>query len=556
MKKLIAYGAMAISLIPQALAADHSVTGDLTGFVDGFRDLINGNSAGFVDGLVGALPLVGLFVIVFGLTFFLTKTTIFKKDDQGKYARMVAIGIALLGLAQQSVYNLVLGLSRSFLILAFLFAFIMMAIMFVNTNRKNYFDIQKETFDSMKTKLESQKELQKARDDLKKDKKYYTRSRNELQRLDGELRDMSKLSSDELRAVDKLIDLVTRAHSAAAEGAADKIHAYSKVLNTGISGLVTSMNHEHKHLHKVDELLADIESVTKRWGQDEKEEEHEEERLAKIFAHYEKLHGTGKIGKDLHKIDSDITGIKDHLRELHNGLRKARQMEHRLKELKSKLNDHSVKHKHDTAEAVREAIVSNDFNTAHSKLDNLRYLITHQRELFGELREEEQALNRLFSYIEHHERAVVPLIADISRNQKKATSDERNILQNKLLGKVKTLAKEIELSTDQFNELKPQHTRAKSYAGAHHFSGSLISDLERLVNSTISTVNAMSEHTKEIFENHLRKTSIKNLSELNKYKNSKFLERIDTISGLNNFMSVLQGSLDELKHDYEKIKQM
>ena len=413
MKKLIAYGAVAVSILPQALAVSTSVSDALNGIVNGFSSLIHGNTAGFVDGIVGAIPLVGLFAIVFGLTFFLTKTTIFKKEEHAKYARMVAIGIALIGLVQQSVYNVVLNLSKSFLILAFLFAIVMMAIMFVNVNRKSYFEVQKETFDAMNNKMGSQKTLQATKDDLKKDKKYYERSRHELYRLDGELREMNKLGGDELRTVDKLIDMVTRAHSAAAEGAGDKIHKYTKAITAGISGLVTSMKHEHKHMNKIDYLLSDIQSITKRWSADESDEEDEEKRLEKIYQYYNKHHAGGKLDQ-LHKVKGDLQGFKDHLRELHNALRKARHMEHRLSDLKHKLGNHAVKHKHDKAEEARSAILDNDFKSAHSKLDNLRYIIAHQKELFGELHEEEQALRRLFSHIDHHEKATISIVKDLA----------------------------------------------------------------------------------------------------------------------------------------------
>ncbi|MFP4118793.1 MAG: hypothetical protein ACLFTH_01950 [Candidatus Woesearchaeota archaeon] len=412
MKKSIVFGVMAFSLLPQASVAS-SVAEDLTGVVDGLSSLIRGNTAGFVDGIVGAVPLVGLFAIVFGITFFLTKTTIFKKEDQAKYARMVSIGIALIGLVQQSVYNVILNLSKSFLILAFIFAIVMMAIMFVNVNRKSYFEVQKDTFDAMNNKLGSQKTLQKTKDDFLKDKKYYERSRNELRRLDGEIREMNKLGGDEIRAVDKLIDMVTRAHSAAAEGAADKIHTYTKAITAGISGLVTSMKHEHKHLHKIDYLLNDIQSITKRWGKDESEEENEEKRLEKIFQHYNKHHAGDKL-RELHKVQGDLRGLKDHLRELHKALRNARHMEHRLIHLKDKLSGHAVKQKHEMAEHARSAILDGDFKSAHSKLDNLRYIISHQKELFGELHEEERALRQLLSHMDHHERAAIRLVKDMA----------------------------------------------------------------------------------------------------------------------------------------------
>ncbi len=529
-------------------------------FVQGFQDMFQGNTSSFVDGIVAIVPLIGVIVIIFGLTFFLTRMTIFRKEEQSKYARMVAIGLGLIGLVQQSVYNTILNLSTSFLVIAFIFIVIMMSIMFVNISRRNHYDIHKETLDAQKTNFESRKATAKVKDDFKKDQKYYTRSRRELQQLDEDLKEMSSLGRDELKAVDKLIDLVTRAHSASAEQAGDKIHAYVKAMNAGISGLISNMNHEHKHLHRIDHLIADIQMITRRWSIDEKEEEHEDAVLGKIFSHYDKHHGGGKIGSDLSKIKTDIETIKKHLREIRVALKKARQMEHRIKELKSKFDDHTVKQKHDKAEEARDAITSNDFKTAYSKLDNLRYIIAHQRELFDELHVEDQALKRLFSHIEHHEKQVISHIKGLKKDEGKASKDEDKKLKKKRkFGKdaLEFLDKVIDHLDAIFNKDSSLNTSYVSHINNHfrnlkHNAGE---NGSRLANDTGWTVRQLDQFTDlyNAIEDGVEKTG--NFVKSSKNKDVTH-EHYRELSGKLKFLKSCKDDLKELHELHDQIKKM
>ncbi|MGM5480196.1 MAG: hypothetical protein ACQESC_01935 [Nanobdellota archaeon] len=554
MKRSLLYIFALILSIPSVFALEHSVAGDLNQFVQGISSLFHGNTNAFVDGLIGLLPLIGLFMIVFGLTFFLTRITVFRKDDQSKYAKMVAVGIALIGIVQQAVYNVVLGMSRTFLILAFIFLIVMMAIMYINISRRNHYDVLKETNDAKKAEIESTKAMKSAKDDLEKDKKYYTKTKSELAKLDADLKDMKKLGSDELKAVDRLIDLVTRAHSAVAEGSGDKIHKYAKTLNAGIAGLTTKMNHEHKHLHRLDHLLSDVQRITRRWGKDEKDEEDETKQLQKVYNYYNHLHGGGKLRKDLSKFKSDITGIKDNLREIHNGLQKARHLEHRLDEHKKKFDEHDIKKKHSLAEETRNAIADNDFKTAHSKLDNLRYTIQHQRQLFSELHDEEQELKRLFSFIEKHEREVMHQIKHLVTVESHVAGDEKDKINKKITKEIKGVANVIKTIV---GATSPTDSLSRHLLNdANRLSG--ISDDSKVSKSEVTLLESVLSRLHELYKKKSELLENTYKTELSGRSLSRTISESD-ISKAHSFSLFYQNikeKVEEIKKQFDKLNNL
>ena len=137
---------------PAVLAASHTVKSDLSSFANVFVDLFNGSIDGAVSNLVNAIPLFGLIAVIWGLTFFIAKITLFNKQEHDRYAKMFALGITLIGIAQQGVYNAILGWSRSFLILSFIIAIVFMFIMFINHSSKRNYDVSTEKLKSKKEK--------------------------------------------------------------------------------------------------------------------------------------------------------------------------------------------------------------------------------------------------------------------------------------------------------------------------------------------------------------------------------------------------------------------
>lgn len=432
-KKTSLYILMVFSLGPSALAASSSdsVSAHLTRFAEGFQALFHGSVSGFVDGVVAILSLLGVLAIVFGLTFYLTKLTIFRNDSNVKYARMVALGIALIGLAEQSVYNVVLNMSSTFLILAFIFIIVMMSIMVVNHNRKIHHEVQKEALDAEEDMSKSKKQALKAKHDLKTDKKYYSNARNKLHKLDGDLKEMKHLGSDELRAVDKLINMVTRVQEVqAGEGPSDsnnhstnEPHSYTKSLNAGIAGLITKMKHEYNYLYYIDDMLNEVFSITRRWGGDEAEQENVDKHLQKIFDSLAEYHRSDGLRKDLKNLKGNDVGIKGDLQELHRNFKRARKKEHRLNELKKKYENHDVKRKQHLAAEARDALTDGDFKKAHNKLGELRQVIVDEREVVKELKDIKQDITSLISHIEMYENRIGRLMKDMESDMKEYESD-------------------------------------------------------------------------------------------------------------------------------------
>ena len=91
-----------------------------------FSFLFRGQPDQFIPELLRGAPVVGVFLLIYGLVLALCIMTFFKESDHRKYAHYFAIGIALLGTVQDSVFNIaanLIGGTMLIVILAVLFGF-------------------------------------------------------------------------------------------------------------------------------------------------------------------------------------------------------------------------------------------------------------------------------------------------------------------------------------------------------------------------------------------------------------------------------------------------
>ena len=311
-RKLIVYALGFTGLLPSVLAAP-TVRSSLQGFVSGISTF---TVSGFVSGLLAVLPLIGLIAVIFGLMFFVTRISIFRGEGNDKYARMVAIGISLLGLAQQKVFDAILGWTTSFLILLFMLAVVMMFIIFLNHTRTSHSLVATDLAKAQKDHYEARNEARKAKhegrklsQEINRDAKLFNRTVKDLDSLDKDLRGIGRLSGDELAMVDKLADLLRKATATSQKGETGNTHAYVQALTREIGSLVTSMQHDHKDLSHVHKMLTAIRGHVEFLFADEKQELSVDNHLAHLFKRHLKMHhGTDAVGMDaaLVKEGSDI----------------------------------------------------------------------------------------------------------------------------------------------------------------------------------------------------------------------------------------------------------
>lgn len=497
MKKSLSY-LLALSLAVPGVLAAPTVKSGLTGFANGMKALFKGNTGAFIDGLLAAAPIIGLFVVVFGLIFFLLKITLFKDDAHSKYARMIGIGIGLIGIAQQSVFDAILNWSTTFLILSFILAIIFMFIIFLNYNRKSHYEMGKSMFNAQGEFLAAKSDARKAKREFNKvehelglDEKLYAKTERDLNMLDSDLRDITKLYGDELRQCDHLAELLRKAAAAANRGEDNQVHGYVQALSRDLGGLVTTMQHENADDRKAHELLNYIRKNLAYSFKDEKEALSEEDHIKKIIArhiqHHHELHNYGKdklaaLEDNLYKEGTDM---HKHLLAIRSAAIQLKNLEDRIEKHMEEMEHYGYQPKHDAASAVRDAAMTQDFLESHKQLDHLRSLIEHGRQHATRIGSLEQEMRQLVSQIDNHERALMILIADSKATfEKELGADKKSVsVEKKFLKKWQGHDKEIEYLLSQLlstHKNKPHEAHFKANKG---FYDGFESNVKRLLSS-------------------------------------------------------------------------
>ena len=407
MKKLFAFMFAFLASIPFVTAATtHTVKGDLSGLVQGMIDIVRGNVGSFVDGLVGVIPLAGLLLVIFGLTFFLAKITIFKSkdEDHDKYAKMFAGGLALLGLAQQSVYNTILGWSALFLQIAFIMALIFMFLIFLNHSKKEHYDAGTKMYEAKQAYLPEKAAAKKLEHDLKLQEKTYKHVDEELGELKHELSSISKLAGNERAQVEKLISLLSRAAASAKIGKDEsETQRYGKVLATGIHSLISTMKHEPTHFKKFEALMHDIDRELVSWGHVAGTDINDVTKDINLLKkHNSKYHSGAHSEADLNLIKDDSV-IKNYLKDLTSYLHELYKIEQDLEHKKDKLLHHSLSDKYSLAESARSDIYSGEYGSAEGHLKQLHSHIQSEELLLEQIRDDEHRIKSSLTNIKHVE---------------------------------------------------------------------------------------------------------------------------------------------------------
>lgn len=412
MKKLLSYFLGLFLLVPFALAATTTLQQRFSIFVNGFRGIGAGgiNTAALVAGFIAILPVVGLVVIVFGLMFFITKISIFKSPEHDRYARMIAFGVALIGLAQQSVYNTILGLSTSFLILVFILAVVFIFIMFVNYNRKAHLESYTELHKITGQALSAKQDLSKIKNELRHEQNLRDKTDRDLEILNTELNSTNKLVGDELSQVDRLADLLRKATAAYQTGNSPAVNQYVTALSKDLGSLITTMQHEQNHNIHIADMVSKIEAELAKWGHSNSTDKTEEEHLQKLFHKFSQTWGHEIKDDELKKLYKEEHGLISHLQHIRRELHQLQSLYDKIIAQTEDLNRASYQTKHLEANAVRDNIMNQQFAEAHKHLDNLRAIIEHEPHVIKQLRSLSQEMHRLISRVDEEEKKMNALI--------------------------------------------------------------------------------------------------------------------------------------------------
>lgn len=391
-------------------------------FVGGFQGFLSGGDiSALAGGILDIIPIIGLFLIVFGLMFYLSKITIFRGEDTDRYARWLALGIGLVGVVQQSVFNVILGWGTLFLTFAFITLLIFMGIIFVNRNRQSHFeaatDMRKEqaTFYSEKGKaLTAKQDLLNVQKSLSMDEKNYQKIERDLSSLDSSLQNISELAGDELGQVDHLADLLRKATAAAEQNEANKMHGYLQALSRDLASLITKMKHEDSVVRSLESILHDIHKRTEFIKNDLKKDYVLENHMKTLFEkHAQSVSGTSHLDDIEKKLLQESHDVQRILRHMLQSIEHLLHLEMEVQKHYEELQKYGYRSKHSAAAEVRDAVLTQDFTQAHTNLDHLRSLIEHERKKIQAIRHIESDVKRHVTSLHLYERKLTVLIKEM-----------------------------------------------------------------------------------------------------------------------------------------------
>ncbi len=303
---------------------------------------------------------------------------------------MIAVGIALIGLATQSVYNAILSWTGSFLTISFILAIIFMFIMFLNHLKKNNYEMSTEMRHAQKDSLSAKKDLRHMQHDFKLDEKEREKVMNDLGDLSDKLDSMKRLSGTEIQMIDKLAGLLRKATAAASNNDQSGAHGYTQMLSKEIGTLITTMKHEDVDENALDKILMAIDGALDRWGHHADLEKDEEKHLNVIFNKVSSR--VASAGADVAKrMVKDLMANSEKnllhlLQEVRSKLIHLTQLKDAVMKGAEELRSSSYRAKHMEAQAVRTAIFNMQFTEAHNHLDQLRSLVEHEPSIISRVK--------------------------------------------------------------------------------------------------------------------------------------------------------------------------
>lgn len=160
---LFIVGGFYFTIDEQSYFTDHMASEDFSSLVYAFQSIAYGDISGFIEGLVGGITVVGLFMVMFALLHFIFTTALKSIFTKNKYATVLSVVISAYAFIDYRIYNYLINLN-SFAI-AF-FVFIALVIMLWSFTDKGVKDVRGSFKDVQR--LKKNPELIKDKDYVKK----------------------------------------------------------------------------------------------------------------------------------------------------------------------------------------------------------------------------------------------------------------------------------------------------------------------------------------------------------------------------------------------------
>jgi len=360
----------------------------------------------------------------------------------------------LIGVAQQTVYDVVLGFGTTFMTLLFIIGIVMMFVMAINTLRTSSNEIGTNLYKAQKDNLMAGKEVTKLRRDIEKDRRLFDKTGKELGVLDSELETIQHLAGTELQQIDQLAELLGRVSAASPNASQSEKEGFAHSLARQVGSLITTMGHEAKDHHHIHSLLRKIHTHIAYLKKDGKIEKSEEKALKAILGRHLKHHHNGKLhGKEENLLKANAQ-INHYLKIMFQEIHKLEALEHDVNKYKETLGKFSYDNKHDTAATVRDNIMTYNFKDAHKNLDSLRHMVEQEGQVLEHIRKYERQMAVYVSRIEQQETFILKMdkemkdsLADISKNDKKKVTEEKDLRK-----KVNEIPEKLKKIFDEFRK--------------------------------------------------------------------------------------------------------
>lgn len=234
-------------------AAAYEVTAwnSLGSLAVGIGELFKGNIDGFVVGLLGAFPVVAVFLLVFALMRFVAHSTIFRSEDDLKHSNLLAIGFALIAVGYPVTFSFIFGFfGVTGITILFILAFVFLIWQFFTHQRTNSLKDSSKRLHAKRDNLEIRKDVDKVKHDEKIQDKYQYREKKDINNIEKTIRN----DISETRNAKVLIQQMRE--------------ALSRLGNPAYAGTSTEIKNklvsQHKHLH--DSIMKEHKDVAELWS--------------------------------------------------------------------------------------------------------------------------------------------------------------------------------------------------------------------------------------------------------------------------------------------------
>ena len=157
---------------------------DLAHLSAAFGFIFTGNIPGFFEEILKAVPLIGIFLLIYAVAHYAAVITIFRKEEHKKFANIFAIGLAIVGIMSPPVFDIIRNLlGNSLLTILFMLIFIFMIIIFFKRLKTNSIESSTDNYKAKSKLLAAEKEFNKIEHGLLKDKKLEQQDIHEITQI-------------------------------------------------------------------------------------------------------------------------------------------------------------------------------------------------------------------------------------------------------------------------------------------------------------------------------------------------------------------------------------